>query len=139
MAIEVQGLENVLARLEQLPEKVQANSVQALAAAGQQFVEKALSTKTYQDRTGRLTASIGWGVAQDGSIVKTGGFGGGEGAEQGIATLESAAAQTAGTALIVVAGMHYATYVERKGFSVLDGARLDTASIVETIKHQLLQ
>ena len=40
--------------------------------------------------------------------------------------------------LIVVAGMHYAVYVERKGFAVLDGARFKLPDIAETVSTQRL-
>lgn len=108
-----------------------------LAAVGERFVDVAKSTKTYEDRTGRLTDSIGYGVFKDGTIVRHGGFGGGEGGDTGLQRCEEAGADTEGIALVVVAGMDYATYVERKGFSVLDGARMRTDDIVSEIMGRM--
>lgn len=140
MAIEVQGMESVMQSLEQLPDDIQRATAAGLTEAGENLVEKAKATKTYTDRTGRLTASIGGGVSQNGKVIVSFGFGSGEGAEYGQNTLEQSAAQTnTGATLHIVAGMPYATYVERKGYAVLDGVRLDPSVVTESIKQHLRQ
>ena len=124
MAIDV-DMSSALAALDNLAVKVQQAAPDFLAEIGERICQEARATKSYTDRTGRLTASIGYGIVQSGAVVRTGGFSGGEGEAEGMETLKSAAAEVDGDALtlIVVAGMHYAIYVERKGFAVLDGAR----------------
>lgn len=111
----------------------------AFEEAGKNAVERIMETKTYKDRTGNLTASIGYGVVQDGEIVRQGGFGSGEGGKRGEACLrEAAASQGDGLSLIIVAGMEYAVYVERKGFVVLDGGTLGLDKEIESIIQRKL-
>ena len=118
-----------------LPERARMKAVDFLAEVGESFCEVARATKTYRDVTGRLTASIGWGVAVGGSIVREGGFGSGEGGEEGRKSLYDAAQMLSNTTptLIVTAGMRYALYVERSGYAVLDGARVRMDDIVQSL------
>jgi len=111
------------------------SDVDFLAAVGDRFCDVARATKTYNDVTGRLTASIGWGVAVGGQIVREGGFGDGEGGDEGRKALYAAAQMlsTASPTLIVTAGMRYAMYVERSGHAVLDGARVRMDDIVQSL------
>ena len=114
-------------RFAELRQKIQSYSVDYLVGVGECLYEDAIASKTYTDRTGRLTASIGYGVVQNGSVVKSGGFGGGEGEQEGRRLLDEAAQSYSGAdtiALILVAGMPYAVYVSRKGYNVLDHTRL---------------
>ena len=115
------------------------SNVDFLAAVGDRFCEVARATKTYRDVTGRLTASIGWGVAVGGQIVREGGFGSGEGGDEGRNALHDAAQMLSNTspALIVTAGMRYALYVERSGHVVLDGARMRMDDIVQSLIETL--
>ena len=115
-----------------LPDRARMKAVDFLAAAGDRFCEVARATKTYNDVTGRLTASIGYGVVVGGQIVREGGFGSGEGGDEGREALRRAAAEVVSDipTLIAVAGMRYALYVERSGHVVLDGARMRMDDIV---------
>ena len=139
MAIGV-DMSGALAALDNLGVKVQQAVPDFLAEIGERFCQEARATKTYTDQTGRLTASIGYGIVVGGSVVRTGGFGGGEGEAAGMATLQRAASEVGGEnpTLVVVAGMHYAVYVERKGFAVLDGARFRMSGIVEEVSIERL-
>jgi len=121
--------------LDNLGARVQQGAPDYLSVVGERFCEEALATKTYADRTGRLSASIGYGVVVRGSLTKVGGFGGGEGEEEGRETLRRAASEvnSEDPTLVVVAGMYYAVYVERKGFAVLDGARFRFQDIAEEV------
>lgn len=118
-----------------MPDRARMMVVDFLAAAGDRFCEVARATKTYRDVTGRLTASIGWGVAVGGQIVREGGFGSGEGGDEGRKSLYDAAQMLSNTTptLIVTAGMRYALYVERSGYAVLDGARVRMDDIVQSL------
>ena len=139
MAIDV-DISRAIAAIDSLGVKVQQAAPDFLAEIGERFCDEARATKTYTDRTGRLTASIGYGIAVNGSLVRVGGFGGGEGEAEGLATLQRALSEvdSSSPTLIVVAGMHYAVYVERKGFAVLDGARFKLPDIAETVSTQRL-
>ena len=118
-------------------ESVKDITIEAMAEAGERAVSLCKSTKTYKDKTGNLTASIGFGVVKDGNLVRVGGFGGGKGGSQGMAVLERARSGVH-DGLIIVAGMEYALYVERKGYVVLDGGTLhvdkDIASILRNVR-----
>lgn len=102
----------------------------AFEYAGEKAVERIMATKTYQDRTKRLSSSIGYGVFRNGRLVSTGGFGSGEGREKGLQTL-SEQASSVPNGLVIVAGMEYALYVERKGYIVLDGGTLGIGKDIE--------
>ena len=125
--------------LNSLPDRARMKAVDFLAEVGERFCDTARETKTYSDVTGRLTASIGYGVAVGGSIVREGGFGGGEGGDEGRKALHAAAQMLSNTSptLIVTAGMRYALYVERSGYVVLDGARVRMDGIVSSLINTL--
>lgn len=121
--------------LDPLPGILRMKEVDFLAAVGEIFCDVARATKTYSDVTGNLTASIGYGVVVEGHIVREGGFGGGEGGSEGRKALHDAAQMLSAYSptLIVTAGMRYAFYVERKGYVVLDGARMRMDEIVQSL------
>ena len=90
---------------------------------GEQFVYDARSTRTYKDRTRNLRSSIGYVIVKDGNEV----FGNFEGTQEGrsvskrvIKTIQ--AEYPKGYALIAVAGMNYAAFVEAKGYDVITGS-----------------
>lgn len=133
--VDMQGVKDAM---QQTLDGLSASVPAFLASVGQRFVEVARDTKTYQDRTGNLTSSIGFGVFHNGTMVDYGGFGVGEGANEGLQALEEAGSEAnVGYSLVVVAGMHYATYVERSGFAVLDGARVRADEIVNQLIGEL--
>lgn len=132
MGIAVRGLDGVKATLEKAAEQAHTETLAALTRAGQRLVEIAKSTKQYQDQTGNLTASIGYGVYSKGSEISVGGFAGGEGEIMGRVQLAEVAARYNAYkyVLIIIAGMEYAVAVERRGYAVLDGALLESNSVV---------
>lgn len=104
--------------IEEFERECEADVVSWLADVGRSAYEQAQSQRAFQDQTGNLMASIGWAVIKDGRVVEQGGF---QGAEQGSATglaLVDEAKSSEGYELIFVAGMHYATFVEAKGYDV---------------------
>jgi len=133
MGIRVTGLKAAKESTRQLQEQAYKSLLTALDNAGQRAVEVARASKTYQDRTGNLSASIGYGVYHNGVEYRTGGFNGGDGETQGREYLRQIQTQYAHSkfALIVVAGMEYAAAVERRGYVVLDGALLRSDAIVK--------
>lgn len=132
MGIKVTGIREAKERLRKLREQADEAILKALDDAGKRLVETALATKQYQDRTGNLSASMGYGVYYKGNEYSTGGFKGGEGETKGREYLEQIQSQYAHSkfVLIVVAGMGYAAAVERKGYVVLDGALVRSDDIV---------
>lgn len=94
----------------------------------------------YIDWTGNLRSSIGYVVVKDGKIVNEKGFevvkDGHEGSELGREYAEQLATQVqSGYALIVVAGMGYASYVTNKGYDVIDSAEL----LAEKLASELMK
>lgn len=77
--------------------------------------------RRYQDQTGNLTSSIGFVIVDNGKIVTDYGFEpikptATEGSEAGRSfATQLAANYPQGIATIIVAGMNYAAYVERRG------------------------
>lgn len=98
----------------------------ALNELGMELVRFARESRTYTDRTGNLTNSMGYVVLRRGVQVAHGGEqGSGDGMR---AALDLYAKLGLGSkydySLIIVAGMNYAAYVEAKGYSVLLPAKL---------------
>ena len=107
---------------------------------GEQAVNEARQNHRYKDQTGNLTSSIGYCVLDNGSVVSESSFevvnDGKQGSQEGRNFLgrQKAEHQT-GIALIVVAGMEYAVYVEAMNLNVLDSAE----QLAEKMLHQLLK
>lgn len=125
-------LKDLSKRLHKTEQDLSNKILLALDSTGQQIVSLARATKTYQDRTGNLTASIGYGVYHGGEEYSIGGFGSGVGGQKGLEKLAQKAAlhKHKPYVLVVVAGMDYAIYVERSGYVVLDAAGLRLDSVV---------
>jgi hypothetical protein len=85
------------------------------------FIRDARENGNYQDQTGNLRSSIGFLILREGEVVLSS-FPGQM--QEGTAKAQQVAEQVArqfpaGYALVVVAGMEYAGYVEAKGYDVL--------------------
>lgn len=125
-----------------------------LVKMGEEAYATAVQKGRYQNITGNLRSSLGYVVAQDGKIIKEGGFkqvqgrgenyekvffttkaqktvqfwargkagDGSEGSRQGLEYARSLARSSKGLMLIVVAGMDYASYVNSRGYDVMDSA-----------------
>lgn len=93
----------------------------------------------YKDQTGNLTSSVGCAVVVEGEIMQISGFEaikptGEQGAQDGRSYVQSLASQfPQGITLIVVAGMNYAAYVERKGIGGMTGGELFAKQAVEDL------
>lgn len=116
--------------------------INSLYRVGEEAVKIARHTHRYQDQTGNLTSSIGYGVSNDGVIVHESSFevvkGGSQGAKEGREYLHSLLAQNAkGVTLIVVAGKNYAKYVEAKGLNVLAAASIRVEQMVKQLLDTL--
>lgn len=98
--------------------------------------------KDYIDRTGNLRSSIGYIVTQDGNQQSQGGFNqvlsGAEGVQKGKQHAQEVASRGGSdVSLVVVAGMNYAEYVERRGYDVLSGAKLECERLVSEMVNDL--
>jgi hypothetical protein len=112
-----------------------------LKKIGEEAINTARISRRYHDQSGNLTSSIGYVVLRRGSIVKMAGFDktkeGDEGVRQGeILATSLAKDYPHDFALIVVAGMDHAAYVEVKGLRGMTAAELQSkASIEQFVKR----
>lgn len=111
----------------------EAKFVEALQFIGETFVNEARNKQTYQDRTGNLRTSIGYGIVKNNRILKKKVQGREDVLNEAVSEL-----QQSGIYLIVFAGMEYALYVEVKGYDVLSGSRPSRSEIIQEFKDLLL-
>jgi len=103
-----------------------------LAYVGEEAVKIARDQGSYTDQTGNLRASIGYVISQDGNIIIEHGFDpnaakrtkktrdGATGAKDGKGlAVEIATRHKNGFVLVVVAGMNYGKWVEKRDYDVL--------------------
>lgn len=134
-----------------------------LVQLGEEAYEEAFRNGRYNNITGNLRSSLGYVVAQDGKIIKEGGFkqiqgrgenyekvffttkaqktvqfwargkagDGSEGSRTGLEYARSLARSSKGLMLIVVAGMDYASYVNSRGYNVIDSAEVHVITEIQ--------
>lgn len=103
--------------------------IRNLQYIGERCLNKARETDSYKDRTGNLRSSLGYVIVRDGKIVGKSRFeivkNGDLGKKSGLQYAKEVARQfPEGIALIVVAGMNYASYVADRGYDVITSAEL---------------
>jgi hypothetical protein len=103
--------------------------IRRLQYVGEQCVAQARDHGSYQDQTGNLRSSVGYVIVRNGVILSGSNFdtvrGGSQGQSEGRKFVQEIAAKfNKGIALIVVAGMEYAGYVEAKGYDVLTSSEM---------------
>lgn len=108
-------------------QRKKAKCITWLEYVGEQCVNDARLTGSYTDRTGNLRSSIGYIIIDNGQIVTLSGFRQVAKGHEGISRGKSFAQQIAAEigprlALVIVAGMNYAAYVQDRGYNVLDSA-----------------
>jgi len=102
---------------------IEQRIIWTLAMVGEQFVNDARNTQTYQDQTGNLRSSIGYIIAKDGVIIQENVEGKAEGRAQAKEIAREVLRENnKGFVLIGVAGMEYAAAVESKGYDVITGS-----------------
>lgn len=115
-------------KIDFIRKSIQSRIIQELSALGEECVNRARSIPLgigFTDQSGNLRSSIGYGIYVDAKEVLTY-FPGDkeEGKAGGMSLAKEIGAKTKGFALVVVAGMSYATYVEATGRDVLTSAEL---------------
>lgn len=124
-------------------------TIDAFCRLGEEAVKKIrerAEAESWHDITGNLRSSVGYVVTHSGQVVASSDFstvkGGSEGGGTGRAYAGSLAANYAGAdyALIVVAGMDYASYVEAKANKdVLASGELYTRSRAKKVIEDLVE
>jgi hypothetical protein len=165
--IEKSAIDSVLAEIEGRMNAFQEVIIRNLQAAGEEAVKKARGLVTaggggggvmppYTVQTGNLVSSVGYAVVADGKVVGMSPFqavqgavgkdgrpkGDGQaGAAAGMAYAKELAMRfTKGYALILVAGMHYASYVQEiHNRDVLVSASLVAEQLVGELQEKISQ
>lgn len=120
-------------------EDIERRCILALRRAMYEAVNYAKGLNTYKDKTGNLRSSILFQTYKDGTLVDSFSSGG-QGAEEGKKVADAEKDKSAKQIYsVIVAGMHYASYVEAKGYDVLTGAELRLETIVKPYLEEALK
>ena len=122
--------DDVRKRYDAFLNEIEKKQIARLQRLGEMCLVEARTNKGYMMQTGALLSSTGYEVFVDGVAIHSQ-FDAASGAESnaaetgiksGQSIAESIGKGTKGIALVVVAGMNYAAYVEAKGYNVLSSA-----------------
>ena len=122
--------DDVRKRFEAFLNEIEKKQIARLQRLGEMCLVEARTNKGYMMQTGALLSSTGYEVFVDGVAIHSQ-FDAASGAESnaaetgiksGQSIVETIGKGTKGIALVVVAGMNYAAYVEAKGYNVLSSA-----------------
>lgn len=122
--------DDVRKRFDAFLNEIEKKQIARLQRLGEMCLVEARTNKGYMMQTGALLSSTGYEVFVDGVAIHSL-FDAASGAESNAAEMgiksgqsiaESIGKGTKGIALVVVAGMNYAAYVEAKGYNVLSSA-----------------
>lgn len=122
--------DDVRKRFDAFLNEIEKKQIARLQRLGEMCLVEARTNKGYMMQTGALLSSTGYEVFVDGVSIHSQ-FDAASGAESnaaetgiksGQSIAETIGKGTNGIALVVVAGMNYAAYVEAKGYNVLSSA-----------------
>ena len=122
--------DDVRKRFDAFLNEIEEKQIARLQRLGEMCLVEARTNKGYMMQTGALLSSTGYEVFVDGVAIHSQ-FDAASGAESNAAETgiksgqniaETIGKGTKGIALVVVAGMNYAAYVEAKGYNVLSSA-----------------
>ena len=122
--------DDVRKRFDAFLNEIEKKQIARLQRLGEMCLVEARTNKGYMMQTGALLSSTGYEVFVDGVAIHSQ-FDAASGAESnaaetgiksGQSIAETIGQGTKGIALVVVAGMNYAAYVEAKGYNVLSSA-----------------
>lgn len=122
--------DDVRKRFDAFLNEIEKKQIARLQRLGEICLVEARTNKGYMMQTGALLSSTGYEVFVDGVAIHSQ-FDAASGAESNAAEMgiksgqsiaETIGKGTKGIALVVVAGMNYAAYVEAKGYNVLSSA-----------------
>lgn len=122
--------DDVRKRFDAFLNEIEKKQIARLQRLGEMCLVEARTNRGYMMQTGALLSSTGYEVFVDGVAIHSQ-FDAASGAESnaaetgiksGQSIAETIGKGTKGIALVVVAGMNYAAYVEAKGYNVLSSA-----------------
>lgn len=115
--------------VEEKAKLIKRDIFEALSMVGEECIIAMRNLGNYDDQTGNLRSSTGFMIVQDGKVMTQGGFEQVKDGDEGVKTGKKAVAEVAKqfpehSVLIVVAGMKYGVYVERRGYDVITSGKL---------------
>lgn len=108
-----------------------------LRYVGEMAINEARAAGSYRDVTGNLRSSVGYSIIINGRIAEENYSGNPEGITKGKTLAQQLASQQPDVALVVVAGMKYASQVESRGRNVLTSAEQLAKTAVPNLVRQL--
>lgn len=114
--------------LKKARKQLEKEVVNDMRIAGDIYLNVAVSKGSYQDRTGNLRSSNAYAITEDGKIVEekvANTFSKIDAQSRALKALQEA--NKSGQSLILVNGMPYASYVEKRGFDVSSMAYIQAA------------
>ena len=143
-------------RFEDMLKATEKMQIVRLQMLGEECIIRARGehANNWQDQTGNLRSSIGYMIFKDGEPILESTFeqvNAGhakegdvyDGAQRGMQFCKTIGEQTHGIALVVVAGMSYASYVEKNGKDVLTSAEQyverELPRMLEELKSQIIK
>lgn len=108
-----------------------------LRYVGEMAINEARIAGSYQDYTGNLRSSVGYSIIINGRITEESYQGEAEGVAKGKAAAREVASTQPDVALVIVAGMKYASQVESRGRNVLTSAEQLAKTAVPNLVRQL--
>lgn len=147
MGIRVSGIDEIIRQLKEDVKEVMEEIAGYMSGIGEEVVKGIINgeTSSWNDQTGNLRSSIGYIVTIDGEIRGEGGFqsvgNATDGSFRGRQYAQSLIPQfPQGVALIIVAGMDYAAYVEAMdNKTVLAQGELEAKRLIDQMVHKLNQ
>lgn len=131
----------IAAQVQAFEKRLEQAAIFQMQYLGEELVKYAKAMRSYKDRTGNLTNSMGYAVAKGTEILYFGGpqqSGPGNDAALRMAKkmLEPYPNRIS---LIIVAGMNYAAYVEAKGYNVILPAELKAKTEFPQTMQKLME
>ncbi|NML70032.1 hypothetical protein HHL23_09485 [Chryseobacterium sp. RP-3-3] len=117
--------------------EIEDKALRILRYCAESAINEARTAGSYRDVTGNLRASVGYAIILNGRIAEENFSGASEGVSKGKSLAQTLASQQPAIALVVVAGMKYASQVESRGVNVLTSAEQMAKTMVPNLLKQL--
>ncbi|MFP3835352.1 hypothetical protein [Chryseobacterium sp. SIMBA_028] len=117
--------------------EIEEKFIRVLRYCGETVINEARANGSYRDVTGNLRASKGYAIIINGRIVEENFTGAAEGVSKGKSLAQQVASGQPDIALVVVAGMKYASQVESRGRNVLTSAEQLAKTMIPNLLKQL--
>lgn len=138
MALKFKGDNNAIAkRFADAQKEITDKYIRVLRYCAEAAINEARTNGSYRDVTGNLRASKGYAIIIDGKILEENFTGASEGVSKGKTVAQQLASQQPDIALVVVAGMKYASQVESRGKNVLTSAEQLAKIMIPNLVRQL--